>query len=772
MIKSFFKITLRRIINHPTYSVINILGLAIGLTCFIVIMLWVKNENSYDKFHENADRLFQVAFTNETGDSHGYYQTGTLAGYLKQNFPEILHSTSFNGGQCKIAAENKGFYCIGSFADSSFLKMFTFPIIFGDATTSLIKPHSVVITKSLSLKLFGNENSIGKLVKINEGPDYIVTAVIQDIPANSQMKFDLLMPICDAQDWMKTWNSKWTQTYVMLQDKSQFKDVNQKISGVMNLFQPSWKNTLYLTPYTDKHLHDIRGGGLITYVWIFSGMALIVLLLACVNFMNLSTSRTELRHKEIFIKKIAGLKRLHLSAQFLLEALLIAFISLLISLVLAKVSLPFVNNLLNTNLNIELNASTILTLLLVTFLTGLIAGSYPAFYLSTIMPRQILLKTNQKSGTKNINFKNALVVFQFTMSVFFISCTLLIANQIHFLQSKDLGLKKDNIIKLTTIGTLNEKAVELKQELLKSPGIENVSVSNNNLTSWNNSGPLEWDGRDKSKLIEIGYNWVDEDFLETFKLKMKDGRFFSKDFPSDMSSSFILNEKAVAYLGLKSPIGMKVKSWFGVEGTIVGIVKDFNTTSLHDELGPIALLAADRGNYMFIAVTGNDVTKTLGFIEKKVKELVPDDPFEYQFLDDHINNLYKTEATTSKIAKVLTVLAIIISCLGLFGLALSTLEQRTKKIGIRKVNGATIYEVLVMLNKGFVKWVAIAFVIATPVAYYAMNKWLENFAYKTELSWWIFALAGLLALGIALLTVSWQSWKASTRNPVEALRYE
>jgi ABC-type antimicrobial peptide transport system permease subunit len=695
-----------------------------------------------------------------------------MAGYLKQNFPEILHATSFNGGQCKLTAENKGFYGIGSYADSSFFKMFTFPVIYGDASTCLIKPHSAVITTSLSLKLFGNENSIGKLVKINEGADYTVTAVIQDIPANSQIKFDVLMPMCDAQDWMKTWDSKWTQTYVMLQDKNRFKDVSQKISGVMNLFQPSWKNTLYLTPLTNRHLHDLNGGGLITYIWVFSGMALITLLLACINFMNLSTSRTEQRHKEIFIKKISGLKRSHLSMQFLSEALLITFISLGVAIVLTKCSLPLVNSILNTHLNIELNASTILTLLLITFFTGMIAGSYPAFYLSTIIPGQILQKSHQRSGSRNMSFKNVLVVFQFTMSVFFISCTLLVSNQIQFLRSKDLGIKKENIIKLTTLGELNEKAVELKQELLKNPNIENVSVSNNDLTSWNNSGPLEWDGRDKSKLIEIGYNWVDNDFLETFQLKMKEGRFFSKDFTSDQSSSFILNEKAVSYLGLENPIGMKVKSWFGVEGTIIGIVRDFNTTSLHDELGPIALLAAERENYMFIAINGNNVPATIKFIEQKVKELVPDDPYEYQFLDDHIDSLYKTEAITSKIAKVLTVLAIIISCLGLFGLALSTLEQRTKEIGIRKVNGARISEVLVMLNQDFVKWVFIAFVIATPIAWYAMYKWLENFAYKTTLSWWIFALSGVLALGIALLTVSWQSWRAATRNPVEALRYE
>ena len=772
MIKSFFKTTIRRIYKDPTYSVINIFGLAIGLACFIVVMLWVKNEQSYDKFHENADRLHQVAFTTETGDYHGFYQTGTLAGYLKENFPEIVHATSFNGGQCKVAADNKGFYCVGSYADSSFFKMFSFPFLFGETTTALNKSHSVVITESLSLKLFDHENSVGELVRINEGADYTVSAVIQDIPENSHIRFDLLMPICDSQDWMKTWNSKWTQTFVMLEDENQVQQVNQKIAGVMNLFQPSWKNTLYLTPLTNRHLHDINGGGLITYIWIFSSMALLVLLLACVNFMNLSTSRSELRHKEIFIKKIIGLKRLHLSVQFLSEALLLTFMSLLVALVLAKISLPLINSVLKTNLHLAFNASTILTLILVSLLTGIIAGSYPAFYVSSIKPRQILQRLHQKAGTKKINLKNTLVVFQFTISVFFIGSTLLVTHQIHFLQSKDLGIKKDNIIKLTTIGKLNNKAVELKQELLKNPSINNVTVSQNNLTSWNTSGPIEWEGRDKNELIEIGYNWVDYDFLETFKVQMKEGRFFSENFASDNSNSFILNEKAVTYLGLKEPLGMKVKSWFGAEGTIVGIVKDFNTTSLHHEMGPIALLAADKGNYMFIAINGNDIPKTLKFIEQKVRALVPDDPYEYQFLDDHINNQYKTEALTSKIALALTVLAVIISCLGLLGLALSTIQQRTKEIGIRKVNGARISEVLVMLNKDYVKWVAIAFVIATPIAYYAMNKWLENFAYKTELSWWIFALAGILALGIALLTVSWQSWKAARRNPVESLRYE
>jgi putative ABC transport system permease protein len=772
MNKSFFKISIRRAINHPMYSIVNILGLSLGLACFIVVMLWAKHEISYDRFHENSDQLYRVAFTNKTGEYHGYYQTGTLAGYLRQNFPEIVQSTSFNVGQCKVAFETQGFYCKGSYADSAFFKMFTFPFITGDATTALDQSHSAVITESLSKKLFGNVDPIGKLIKIDENTQYAVTGVIRDIPDNSMIQFDLLMPYCDALPWMKTWNSKWTQTYVMLEKGSNPEEVSNKISGVMNIFQPSWENILYLTPLTESHLHNLTGGGLIVYVWVFSLMAVVILLLACINFMNLATSRSELRLKEIFIKKIVGSKRFQVSAQFISEAILIAFVSLAIATLAVKIMLPFVNTMLQAQLHLSLNLPTILILISITILTGLIAGSYPAFYLSTIMPEKIINRKHKSSGSGKWNFRYALVVFQFTISVFFISCTFLVSKQLKFLQTKDLGIKKENIIKLSTFGSLGQKAEELKFELLQNPSIERVTVSNNDLTSWANSGPIDWEGRDRTKLIEIGYNWVDEDFLETFNLKMKEGRFFSKEFASDRSNAFIINQKAVSYLGLDNPIGMKVKTWFGVEGTIIGVVEDFNTTSLHNEMGPIALLAGNQVNCMFIRISGQDVPETLKFINAKVKELVPDDPFDYQFFDEHINNLYKTETLTGRISIALTLLAIFISCLGLLGLALSTLDQRVKEIGIRKVNGAKVSEILSLLNKDFVIWIGTAVIISTPLAYYAMHKWLENFAYKTEINWWIFALSGLLALGIALLTVSFQSWKAATRNPVEALRYE
>jgi putative ABC transport system permease protein len=766
------KILFRSAAKQPAYSVINILGLAVGMACFILIMLWVKYELSYDTFHTNSNRLYRVAFTNEAGDARGYWQTGTLAGYLEKEFPEIIHATSFKEGQCKIAYENKGFYCMGSYADPAFFKMFTFPFIQGDSITALEHPGSIVITKSLSFKLFGNEDPIGKPVKINETFSYTVGGVIKDVPPNSCMKFDLLMPFCDALDWMKTWNSKWTQTYVMLQNEDQSGEVNKKIMGVMDLFQPAWKNILYLVPLTKSHLYALNGGGLIIYIRIFTVMALIVLLLACINFMNLSTARSESRHKEIFVKKISGSGKIKLSLQFLSETLFLSLVSLIAAVVLAKLSIPLVNDLLNTDLKIEFNSSTVLTLLVIAFFTGIVAGTYPALYLSAIMPKRIILGFNQRSGFKGISFRRMLVTLQFAISIFFVSCTLLVSNQLFYLKSKDPGFKRENIIKLTTLGKLNEKTVELKKELLKNPNIGNVTISFTDLTNWSNSGPIGWEGKDETDLTEVGYNWVDYDFLETFQLKMKEGRFFSKDFVSDQSNSFILNEKAVTLLKLENPVGMKVKSWFGVEGTIIGVIEDFHTTSMHDELGPIVLLAADRSNYMFIGINGKEIAGTLKFIDQKVKEFVPDDPFDYQFLEDHIDYLYQVEALTDRIAIALTILAIFISCLGLWGLALSTLGQKMKEIGIRKVNGARLSEIWVMLNRDFVKWIAIAFVVATPGAYYAMDKWLENFAYKTELSWWIFALAGLLALGIALLTVSWQSWKAATRNPVEALRYE
>jgi putative ABC transport system permease protein len=410
--------------------------------------------------------------------------------------------------------------------------------------------------------------------------------------------------------------------------------------------------------------------------------------------------------------------------------------------------------------------------LLITFITGLIAGSYPSFYLSSILPSRIIEVNLPRSGHKKWRLRHILVVSQFTISVLFIICMLLIIKQLNYIKSKDLGLNTEHVIKIKTLGKLNEKTKELKAELLKNPNIENIAVSSNDLTSWGNSGPMEWEGRNEDEQIEIGYNWVDYDFLETFDLKMSEGRFFSKEFLTDISSAFVIYEKAVSYLHLENPVGMKVKSWFGIEGTIIGVIKDFHTMSLHEEIVPFALLLTERANYMFIKIKQDEIPGTIKFIEQKIKQIVPDDPYDYEFLEEQVESLYQTEALTGKLAVTITFLAIFISCMGLFGLALSALEQRTKEIGIRKSNGAKTSEIMLMITKDFTQYVVISFILACPVAYYAMNKWFQNFAYRTDISWWIFLVAGIVTLAIALLTVSWQSFRAASRNPVEALRYE
>ena len=542
---------MQRALKHPIYSVINITGLALGMACFILVMLWVKHETSYDRFYKNANRIYKVAFTNNTNEYYGYYQTGALAGYLKQNFPDIAEATCFNPTQFKISYNLQGYNCTGSYVDTGFVRMFTLPFVNGDTKTALHRPNSVVITETLSNKLFGDEDPIGQPVKINENSQYTVSGVIKDVPKNSSIQYDLLMPFSNTQEWMRTWDARWTMTYVMLQDGISAEDVNQKISGVMNRFQPTWKNVLFLFPLTDSHLHNLKGGGLIVYVWGFSLMAVIILVLACVNFMNLSTSRFELRFKEVFIKKIAGSKRSEVSAQFLFEAGLLSVFSLMIATVVALVLLPFVRNLLQTQLQFNFNAQTIIILLGIALFTGILAGSYPALYLSNLTPGKILKGSIQKGKSKKWNFRRILVIFQFAISVFFISCTLMVSKQLNYLQSKNLGIQKENIISLSTNGALGAKAQELKNEILTNPNIESVTLSNDDMTSWNNSGPISWDGSDQLEPIEIGYKWVDEDFLKTFDLKMKEGRFFSKDYTSDESNSFILNQKAVSYLGLK-----------------------------------------------------------------------------------------------------------------------------------------------------------------------------------------------------------------------------
>jgi putative ABC transport system permease protein len=775
MLENYLRITFRNLFGHKVFSFISIFGLAVGMACTILVLLWVKYELSYDKFNKNADRLYRVGFTSAQKEFYGFYQPGPLANYLKDNFPEVEQSTSYSLMQWKVSRDTKGFFCKGSLVDSSFFQMFTFSLEEGNSETVLAGANSIVISRSLAQKLFGYNDPVGQSLELNDKPGTIVTGVFSDVPSTSHMQFDFVIPFSYGPDWMRMWDRKCTFTYVLLRENTSLDEMNKKVSGVMNTFNPTWKNILFLFPITKIHLFEPGGGGLIIYVYIFSAFGFLILMVACINFMNLSTARSEKRLKEIGIKKAVGSSRMELVWQFMAESVLLSFVSLFIAVVLVELSLPTVNNTLDTHITMAFAGWMLPTLLGIALLTGLIAGSYPALYLSSLKPMAALRGKVSRTGEHRSSLiRNALVIAQFSFSIFIITCILFISKQLSFIQSKNLGFNKDHVVMISTRGALQQNVSLVKDELMKYPFVQSASLSATDFTSFEGagSGPIDWEGKTSNKVLEVGFNFIDEDFAKTFQIKMAQGRFFSKKYPSDRSGAFVVNEEAVKEMGISDPLNKNLTTWFGMKGRIVGVIHDFNTESLREEMAPIVLIPTKAANYLCVHLSPTDIAAAMKTIEGTVKGIVPNDPFEYRFLDDMLDNQYKTERRTDTLAEIIAILSIFISCLGLFGLASFSSEQRTKEIGIRKVLGASVSGVLVMLTKDFTKWVLISNVIAWPLAWYAMSKWLQGFAYRVEMSWWVFALAGGLTMLIAFLTVSWQAIRAATANPVEALRYE
>lgn len=775
MLRNNLKIALRNLTRHKVYSLINIIGLGVGIACAVLTILWIQYELSFDRFHKNADKLFRVVFTNNQGDFHGFYQPGPLANYLKESFPEVEHATNYSEMECKISRETQGFFCTGSFVDSSFFKMFSFPLIEGNSNSVLSSPNSIVISKSLSDKLFGGINPVGKTLKLDDRSEAVVAGVFSDVPKTSHMQFDFVIPFSTAPDWMKMWDRKCVNTYLLFRDNVSFDEVNNKISRVMDEHNPEWKNILYLFPITKSHLYEPGETGTIIYMYIFSAFSFLILIVACINFMNLSTVRSQKRMKEIGIKKTIGSSRMDLIKQFMIETLQLSFISLLLAVVLVELALPFLNSMLNAGITLTYSWEMFLVLLGVTLFAGLTAGSYPSLYLSSLKPILVLNDRTSKSGEKRSSvLRNTLVIAQFSFSIFIITCVLIIGNQLKFIQSKNLGFNKEQVLVVSARGALQQSVPILKEELLKLSSVQSVSASATNLTDFQGAGtgPVDWEGKNPDKIMEVGFNFVDGDFAKTLQVKMKQGRFFSKEFPTDMSEAFVVNESAVKLMGIENPINKNLTTWFGRKGKIIGVISDFNTSSLKEEMTPVVFLMASSANNLFVRISPVNISETLSLIEDKLKEIVPDDPFEYRFLDEHINTLYRTEQITAEFAAFIAVLAIFISCLGLFGLASFSGEQRTKEIGVRKVLGASVINVLLMLSKDFLKWIVLANIIAWPAAYFVMNKWLQDFAYRTEIEWSMFLIAGLIALLIALLTISIQTIKAALANPIDSLKYE
>ena len=778
----YFKIALRNIKRYSVHSILNISGMAIGIACAFLIFLWIQDEWSYDRHFENADDLYRV-LENQSYSGGKSYQLATtpspLAVALRKEFPEIIRSSRYLSFPSSIPKGDEFISGVLSTVDKDFFEMFDISFVHGDIKSALSGPHDLVITEEMARKFFANENPLGKTLTVLKSFVFTVTGVVHPLPQNSHIQFDFLLPyefINEMGANINDWGNIQCFSYIQLYKGTDSKIIDKKILDFLKKDNKRPDTEIFLQNIKKIHLYssgkyagDISGHGDITYVRILSLIAVFILIIACINYMNLSTAQSVRRAREIGIRKVAGAKKRNIVVQFLGESALIVFVAVAIALILVELLLPDFNNLIGKHLNVNYQSTGLyMGLITIALFCGLLAGSYPALYLSSLKPVNIINGITDKNPG-NAGFRRVLVIFQFSLSVLLIICTIVVGNQLNYMQNKKLGISIDNVGYFPfSMGMQRET---LKRDLGNNPGIVSVTIAGQNPFSIRDSeGGFGWAGKKEGEDVLFHLLGVDVEYAKTFQLKLKEGRFFSSEFSTD-ATAVVINEKAAEIMGFKNPIGELLTTSQGLKLKIIGVVKDFHFQSLHTKIEPL-MMHLDNGFFCFVRIKSGDITSTVESIKKTFKSYNLAYPLDFKFLDEDYNKLYQTEERMGKIFGYFSFLTIIISCLGLIGLSLFMSEQRTKEIGIRKVNGARISEVMVMLNNDFVKWVAIAFSIATPIAWYVMYRWLENFAYKTELSWWIFAFAGLLTLGIALLTVSWQSWNAATRNPIEALRYE
>jgi putative ABC transport system permease protein len=763
---------------------LNISGMAIGMACAILILLWVHDEWSYDRHFEHADDLYRVIEKQKSpsGEVSLFAPTlNAIAPTLKNEYPEIVRSTRIIHTPLTLKKRDEFIEETVVAVDKDFLKMFSVRFIRGDINSALNNPHNIILTEETAHKYFGNEDALGKTLP-SRGYLVTVTGIVKSFPQNSHIQFNFLVPT----EWfaefganINNWEDQGTSyTYVELKKGTDSNLVDKKIHDFIKKHKRGSDAEIFLQNIKKIHLYssrkysyDISGHGDITYVKIMGLIAVFILLIACINFMNLSTAQSVQRAREIGIRKVAGANKQKIIVQFLGESLLLAFVATVIAMVLAELLLPGYNNLIGKQLDVDYHSVGLdIGLISIVLFCGLLAGSYPAFYLSSLKPLNII-KGDVNNSPGNTPFRRVLVIFQFSLSIMLIICTLIIGNQLQFMKNKQLGFNKDNIgYFMFPIRPGDPKLEALKKELCKNPDIVSVTIGNSPMNIEFKTGGFNWAGKKVDDDVLFHQLGADEDYSKTFQLKLKEGRFFSSDFPTD-NTAVVINEKALEAMGLKNPIGEIVTTPWGSKLTIIGVVIDFHFQSLHNKIEPLIMKKGESNN-LFVKLKPDHIPSTIESINKTFKSFDPGLPLDFHFLDDDFDKLYLAEQRISKIFGYFSLLAILISCLGLIGLSSFMTERRTKEIGIRRTNGAKSIEIFSLLSREYVAWVMISIIIACPIAWYAMHRWLENFAYKTELSWWIFVLAGLLALGIALLTVSWQSWRAATRNPVEALRYE
>ncbi|MGZ3776439.1 MAG: ABC transporter permease [Mucilaginibacter sp.] len=826
MIRNYIKVAWRNLTRNKASSIINIGGLAIGLACVMLIGMYVKDEFGYDSFFKDSQRIYRVNIHEKMGNVEftAAHTPPPVGQALFSNFPEIESYTRiFKPGNKvihSVANGTKNSFTEKSLlsVDSNFLQFFSYEVIAGDRATCLNGPNKAVLTERAALKYFGSKDAIGKSLVFDEySTPFTVTAILKDIPEQSSLQFDVLQSTSGIPSIKHfTWSWVWLQTgtYVKLKpgvstDPANIQKLMSRFPAMVRVqaatafkrigapfdefIKKGGQYKVLLQPIADVHLHSANIGnryfvqGDIKYIYIFSAVALFIILLACINFMNLATAQSSKRGKEVGIRKVLGSERKSLMGQFLAEAFLYTFFAALFALFIVVMSLPAFNQLASKSLSFDkfLNWWTIGGLLVIITLTALLAGSYPAFYLTSFKPVTVLKgRGDFKVSGSSFFTRNALVVFQFWVSTVLMICTIIVYKQLKYNQSKDLGFDRENVVVIGDADRLGGSKESFRQELTHIPGIASASISTSapaTQLSFEDGYVPEADIANATapeKNIDLASYIVDESFVPTLKLKLIEGRNFSKDFTD--SASVILNETAAKVMGWKNPMGKHITYPGGdnTKFTVVGIVKDFNTESLHEAVMPFALFYTTsktytvNTSYITARIKPGDYSKTIDAVTAVWKKFKPDNPFEYSFMDEDFDALYKTDQTMGKVFGTFAGLSIAVACLGLLGLAMYTAERRTKEIGIRKVLGASVENIVTMLSKDLIKLVIIASVIAFPVAWYAMNIWLQDFAYPTDMNWWIFGLAAFITMIIARATVSFQSIKAALMNPVNSLRSE
>jgi len=792
MFSNYLKTTLRSLWRNKSFSLINIVGLALGLTCSLLIMLWVKDEYSVDAFHENGARLYSV-YERQNHDGHWYAFHGTpgvMADEMKRVLPEVEYATNYSWNElATFEANNKIMKRTGNYAGADFFTMFSYRLLEGSATNALQTPSGIAISKKMAEDFFGSPaEAIGKTIRYEDKADFKITAVFDNVSQNSTKQFDYIL------NWQKfiesfvdNQASEWTNSgpscYIMLREGTDAKAFEKRIERFLDNYNKEQTPRDYIRlgvqRYGDMYLHsgfDENGnisGGRIQYVKLFSIVALFILLIACINFMNLTTARSFKRAKEISVRKVAGAMPSSLMLQFIGEALLVAFLSITVAVGIIILVLPQFNQLTGKHIMMPFSSASFwLSIAGLLLMTGLISGSYPALYLSSFNPVRVL-KGTFKIGKNALWFRKGLVVFQFMLSIVLIIGTIVVSQQVNYIRSVNLGYNRENLIYIPLEGDLPAKFEVFKTQASDMAGIKDITRMSHNLTQIvNKTGSVEWEGKDPNSGIEFVWSMVGYDFAKTLNAEISQGRDFSRNFATD-SVGYVLNETAIRITGYKDPIG-KPFTFHQKRGTIIGVVKDFHFNSLHEKINPLVLSLNENMQWgkALIRTEPGKTNEALSSLEKICKQLNPKLPFTYQFSNEEYAKLYRSEQMVGQLANYFAFLAIFISCLGLLGLVMFTAEQRTKELGIRKVLGASPVTLFNLLSKEFLQLVLIAMVIASPLAWLAMNNWLQNYAYKVEISWWMFVIAGVAAIAIALATVSFQAIKAALANPVKSLRTE